>query len=114
VEILVCAYSTCKKRPHSNTGSNLLCFLIRFFSILYYFVVVFFYYYYWKDFSTILVMEFSSWIADRAVLYFIGFPAASRWRIALFPSAGAVAWVRPGCQSTGTLPTFIDFLLLLE
>ena len=30
----------------------------------------------------------------------------------MFPSAGAVAWVRPVRQSTGSLPTFIRFLLL--
>jgi hypothetical protein len=30
----------------------------------------------------------------------------------MFPSAGAVAWVRTVRQSTGSLPTFIRFLLL--
>jgi hypothetical protein len=55
-------------------------------------------------------MEFSSWIIVS--FYFVGFPTASRWRIAMFPSAGAVAWVRTVRQSTGSLPTFIRFLLL--
>ncbi len=92
VGILVCRYSS-----HPTVEKAEIHYCSRFFSIL--IIFCYHFYYYWKDFSTILVMEFSSWI-DRVVLYYripSGIEVADRfvsvsWRCGVGSTRLSINW----------------------